>query len=66
MKTSKVYIIVQGGMVESVYTDNENIGVCVLDFDATDDEKSRDEQEQMYAAIKKQCIEAEYWYDSEL
>jgi len=64
----KVYIIVRGGMVELVYSDEPLLGVALLDFDngGTRDPDEMEELERMYDAIKKECCEMEYWEASEL
>jgi len=64
----KVYIIVRGGMIESVYSDDPTVGVALLDFDnnGSRDPVELEDMEQMYGAIKKECTEIEYWEAHEL
>ena len=59
---SKIYIIIRGGMLEAVYSDNDQLGVALLDFDdnGTKSPAELKDMEQMYAQIKQECAQIEH------
>jgi hypothetical protein len=65
---AKVYIIIRGGMLEAVYSDNDQLDAVLLEFDdyGTRSPEELVELKRMYDAVKQSCIEIEYWEAHEL
>lgn len=59
---TKIAIIVEGGMVQTVYSQDENVTVEVLDLDISDFPDDDDEQEQANNAERAERIRNDYSY----
>jgi hypothetical protein len=55
-------------MLEAVYSDCQQLGVVLLDFDDNGEKSPQELQSMalMYDAIKKDCAELEYWEANEV
>ena len=57
MPKIKIAIVVEGGMVQSVYSDQENVEVEFVDLDGNGTEEEADQAEARAAAIAETMVE---------
>ena len=61
-KPMKIYVVIRGGMLETVFTDSDNACVVLLDFDNNGEHTSEEMKnlEQVYEEIKTTYCGHEY------